>query len=255
MTKRNQMKVPIEPVFVFSVNKEDNDRKKTVHPTETRTSISPSSAVELNTTSALANYATEAGLTPPLTTLKLLRPHMRNSTYEDKLIELHTLYIYPEVSVTDPRGENDRSDPHVDQFWPDMIFPHRECEVLDELPMNPRKINIRLKQEGPIFIDDEEEEFDIYKNRLVEHPTNYTETLFNFVKSLIGTGMLAMANTFSHSGYVLGPLGVIVVILISVHCKHLLVSFAILHQERFNNDQCHSESSYVSVGPSGLFLK
>nr|CAD7569693.1 unnamed protein product [Timema californicum] len=31
------------------------------HPTEIRTSISPSSAVELNTTSALANYATEAG--------------------------------------------------------------------------------------------------------------------------------------------------------------------------------------------------
>nr|CAD7587255.1 unnamed protein product [Timema genevievae] len=32
-----------------------------VHPTEIRTTISPSSAVELNTTSALANYATEAG--------------------------------------------------------------------------------------------------------------------------------------------------------------------------------------------------
>nr|CAD7267723.1 unnamed protein product [Timema shepardi] len=31
-----------------------------VHPTEIRTSISPSSPVELNTTSALANYATEA---------------------------------------------------------------------------------------------------------------------------------------------------------------------------------------------------
>nr|CAD7428639.1 unnamed protein product [Timema monikensis] len=31
-----------------------------VHPTEIRTSISPSSAFELNTTSALANYATEA---------------------------------------------------------------------------------------------------------------------------------------------------------------------------------------------------
>nr|CAD7197987.1 unnamed protein product [Timema douglasi] len=30
-----------------------------VHPTEIRTSIFPSSAVELNTTSALANYATE----------------------------------------------------------------------------------------------------------------------------------------------------------------------------------------------------
>ncbi|CAG2056800.1 unnamed protein product [Timema podura] len=35
---------------------------KSVHPTEIRTSISPSSAVELNTTSALANYATEAAL-------------------------------------------------------------------------------------------------------------------------------------------------------------------------------------------------
>nr|CAD7460410.1 unnamed protein product [Timema tahoe] len=33
-----------------------------VHPTEIRASISPSSAVELNTTSALANYATEAAL-------------------------------------------------------------------------------------------------------------------------------------------------------------------------------------------------
>nr|CAD7195973.1 unnamed protein product [Timema douglasi] len=35
-----------------------------VHPTEIRTSISPSSAVELNTTNALANYATEAGQSP-----------------------------------------------------------------------------------------------------------------------------------------------------------------------------------------------
>nr|CAD7457430.1 unnamed protein product [Timema tahoe] len=33
-----------------------------VHPTEIRTSISTSSAVELNTTSTLANYATEAGI-------------------------------------------------------------------------------------------------------------------------------------------------------------------------------------------------
>nr|CAD7395886.1 unnamed protein product [Timema cristinae] len=33
----------------------------TVHPTEIRTSISPSSEVELNTSSALVNYATEVG--------------------------------------------------------------------------------------------------------------------------------------------------------------------------------------------------
>nr|CAD7441300.1 unnamed protein product [Timema bartmani] len=40
-----------------------------IHPTEIRTSISPSSAVELNTTSALANYATEAGKESGKTTL------------------------------------------------------------------------------------------------------------------------------------------------------------------------------------------
>nr|CAD7264916.1 unnamed protein product [Timema shepardi] len=38
--------------------------REEVHPTEIQTSISPSSAVELNTTSALANYATEAGVEP-----------------------------------------------------------------------------------------------------------------------------------------------------------------------------------------------
>nr|CAD7569254.1 unnamed protein product [Timema californicum] len=37
-----------------------NEKPPPVHPTEIRTSISPSSAVELNTTSTLANYATEA---------------------------------------------------------------------------------------------------------------------------------------------------------------------------------------------------
>nr|CAD7199365.1 unnamed protein product [Timema douglasi] len=37
------------------------EKPPSVHPTEIRTLISPSSAVELNTTSALVNYATEAG--------------------------------------------------------------------------------------------------------------------------------------------------------------------------------------------------
>ncbi|CAG2060353.1 unnamed protein product, partial [Timema podura] len=39
---------------------EKEEKPPPVHPTEIRTSISPSSAVELNTTSALANYATKA---------------------------------------------------------------------------------------------------------------------------------------------------------------------------------------------------
>nr|CAD7424946.1 unnamed protein product [Timema monikensis] len=42
-------------------NIKEKEKPPPVHPTEIRTSISPSSAVGLNTTSALANYATEAG--------------------------------------------------------------------------------------------------------------------------------------------------------------------------------------------------
>nr|CAD7256255.1 unnamed protein product [Timema shepardi] len=45
----------------------------TVYPTEIRTSISPSSEVELNTTSALANYATEADY-------KAYRPAQKSDT-------------------------------------------------------------------------------------------------------------------------------------------------------------------------------
>nr|CAD7427776.1 unnamed protein product [Timema monikensis] len=40
-----------------------------VHPTEIQTSISPSPAVELNTTGALANYATEAGSSTSISTV------------------------------------------------------------------------------------------------------------------------------------------------------------------------------------------
>nr|CAD7596413.1 unnamed protein product [Timema genevievae] len=49
-----------QPCAVLAVSVAE--KQPPVHPTEIRTSISSSSAVELNTTSALANYATEAAL-------------------------------------------------------------------------------------------------------------------------------------------------------------------------------------------------
>nr|CAD7574948.1 unnamed protein product [Timema californicum] len=53
-----------EPTFAWREGgKPFREKPLIVHPTEIRTSISPSSAVELNTTSALANYATEVGHT------------------------------------------------------------------------------------------------------------------------------------------------------------------------------------------------
>nr|CAD7568862.1 unnamed protein product [Timema californicum] len=52
-----------EPSFAWRESgKPFRKNHPSVHPTEIRTSISPSSAVEIYTTSALANYATEAEL-------------------------------------------------------------------------------------------------------------------------------------------------------------------------------------------------
>nr|CAD7258889.1 unnamed protein product [Timema shepardi] len=43
--------------------------------------------------------------------------------------------------------KNGKSGPDMDQFWPDMIFPYEEDEVLNELSMKPSEINIRLNPE------------------------------------------------------------------------------------------------------------
>nr|CAD7573268.1 unnamed protein product [Timema californicum] len=50
------------PVLSSRAQHDKREKPPPVHPTEIRTSISPSSEVELNTTSVLANYDTEAGL-------------------------------------------------------------------------------------------------------------------------------------------------------------------------------------------------
>nr|CAD7596181.1 unnamed protein product [Timema genevievae] len=51
---------PSSAVWLNTTGALANYATEAVHPTEIRSSISPSSAVGLNTTSALANYATEA---------------------------------------------------------------------------------------------------------------------------------------------------------------------------------------------------
>nr|CAD7409170.1 unnamed protein product [Timema cristinae] len=56
------------PEDMDSMHNFEQEKLPPVHPTEIRTSISPSSSVELNTTSVLANYATEAGKDIEVTT-------------------------------------------------------------------------------------------------------------------------------------------------------------------------------------------
>nr|CAD7398894.1 unnamed protein product [Timema poppensis] len=73
-----------------------------VHPTEIRTSISPSSAVELNTTSALANYATEAD--PPRWRSWANALVVLSSTAEDGEIEVRISVGTNLNSVSFPSG-------------------------------------------------------------------------------------------------------------------------------------------------------
>nr|CAD7573799.1 unnamed protein product [Timema californicum] len=68
-----------------------------VHPTEIRTSISPSSAVERNTTRALANHATEAGYHD--TSRRKTEPNASDET----LYQL-TVYCSPLLRLDDPPG-------------------------------------------------------------------------------------------------------------------------------------------------------
>nr|CAD7429211.1 unnamed protein product [Timema monikensis] len=57
----NELRESCSGVRRGAVARDTHEARGKVHPTEFRTSFSPSSAVELNTTSALSNYATEAG--------------------------------------------------------------------------------------------------------------------------------------------------------------------------------------------------
>nr|CAD7574454.1 unnamed protein product [Timema californicum] len=69
-----------------------------VHPTEIRTSISPSSEVELNTTSALANYATEPGYLCPFFRRQFRDVAVRANRF--RWLSLRVLYTFVTLSVS-----------------------------------------------------------------------------------------------------------------------------------------------------------
>nr|CAD7266727.1 unnamed protein product [Timema shepardi] len=61
LSEMRARQTPQPPVASQRALQQPVEKPPPVHPTEIRTSISPSSAVEFNATSALANYTTEAG--------------------------------------------------------------------------------------------------------------------------------------------------------------------------------------------------
>ncbi|XP_065157549.1 proton-coupled amino acid transporter-like protein CG1139 isoform X2 [Atheta coriaria] len=72
--------------------------------------------------------------------------------------------------------------------------------------------------------DNTSDKYDPYQHRKVEHPTTNSETLFHLLKGSLGTGILAMPLAFSHSGYIIGLIGTVLIGLICTYCIHLLIS-------------------------------
>ncbi|XP_014092331.1 proton-coupled amino acid transporter 1 isoform X2 [Bactrocera oleae] len=58
-----------------------------------------------------------------------------------------------------------------------------------------------------------------------EHPpTNYITTLIHIFKGNIGPGLFAMGDAFKNGGILVGPILLVVIGVISVHCQHVLVN-------------------------------
>ncbi|XP_068892691.1 proton-coupled amino acid transporter-like protein CG1139 isoform X2 [Tenebrio molitor] len=54
-------------------------------------------------------------------------------------------------------------------------------------------------------------------------PTNYFETLVHAVKGYVGSGIFAMGLAYSSSGILLGPVMMLAIALMNLHCQHLLI--------------------------------
>lgn len=69
----------------------------------------------------------------------------------------------------------------------------------------------------------QEDDYDPYSYRVVEHPTTNAETMLHLVKGSLGTGILAMPKAFYNAGYVIGVIATIIIGLLCIYCMRILV--------------------------------
>ncbi|CAG9837692.1 unnamed protein product [Diabrotica balteata] len=66
----------------------------------------------------------------------------------------------------------------------------------------------------------------------VEHPTSYLETLMHLFKGNVGSGIFAMGDAIKNAGIIFGPIVVLFLGIICVHCQHMLLNAARVLQEK-----------------------
>ncbi|XP_044257533.1 proton-coupled amino acid transporter-like protein CG1139 isoform X1 [Tribolium madens] len=66
----------------------------------------------------------------------------------------------------------------------------------------------------------------------VKKPTNYVETLIHAIKAYVGSGIFAMGAALMNSGMLLGPVLLLIIALINLHCQHLLIKACVKIAEK-----------------------
>ncbi|CAK1551927.1 unnamed protein product [Leptosia nina] len=79
-------------------------------------------------------------------------------------------------------------------------------------------INTKCKEN-----DVEENGYDPFQNRKLEHPNSDVRSFANLLKSSLGSGILAMPAAFKNAGSIIGIFGTIILGYICTHCVYLLV--------------------------------
>lgn len=69
----------------------------------------------------------------------------------------------------------------------------------------------------------EEQEFDPYDNRQLDHPNTSLETLLHVMKGCLGTGVLAMPEAFKYAGVINGTISSVLIGIFNAYCFHILI--------------------------------
>nr|XP_023018378.1 proton-coupled amino acid transporter 1-like isoform X2 [Leptinotarsa decemlineata] len=88
----------------------------------------------------------------------------------------------------------------------------------------------------------------------VEHPTSYLETLMHVFKGNVGSGIFAMGDAMKNAGIIFGPIVVLILGFICVHCQHLLLQTAKTltekHQVKVSPDFAETVELCFEKGPA-----